>query len=162
MSIRVAMIALVDCVTWSCGGERVTQMQEPEGQVGEPLSKLAAQSGVGQAPVTVTLSQDGAPVVDADVGIARSVSGQAADYTEFAGPRNSTDENVRAKLKLSGNNVTGCFQARASNDGVQIGSWSSIPINNGYRVLVNLPIGEKARVTGSFALSEETIGFSAN
>ena len=160
MLIRVAIFVLFACMTWSCGGERVTQMQEPEGQAGEPLSKLAAQSGDGRAAVTVTLSQDGAPVVGADVGIARSISGQAADYTEFAGASNSTDEDGRVELRLSGNNVTGYYRARARMDEDQIGSWSSIPINNGYRVLVNLPIGEKARVTGSFALSEETIVFS--
>lgn len=158
--MRLVVIVLVACVSWSCGGERVTQMQEPEGQTGHPLSKLAAQSRAGRAAATVTLLRDGAPVIGAAVEFARSVSGRTADYTEFAGASNTTDENGRIKLELSGNNVTGYFQARASNDGVQIGSWSSIPINADYRVLVNLPIGEKARVTGSFALSEETIVFS--
>ncbi len=160
MSMRVAIIALAACVSWSCGGERVTQMQEPEGQVGRPLGKVAAQYDGGHAAVMVTLTQDGAPVIGATVEFARSVSGQAADYTEFAGGPNTTDENGRARLKLSGNNVTGYFRARASKDGVQVGSWSSIPINAGYRVLVNLPIGDKARLTGSFALSEQTIVFS--
>ena len=162
MSMRVVAIAVVAWVTWSCGGDRVTQLQEiePEGQVGQLLGKMAAQYDAGHAAVMVTLSQDGAPVIDAAVGIARSVSGKGVDYTEFAGAMKSTDENGRAVLKLSGSSVTGYYQARASNDGFQIGSWSSIPINAGYRVLVNLPIGDKARVTGSFALSEQTIVFN--
>ena len=154
MSIRMVVIALAVCMMWSCGGERVTQMQETDtyGEVGQPLSKLALQQGALHAVVTFTLSQDGTPVTGAALEFARSISGRAADYTEFAGALVLTDENGQAELKLSGDNVTGYYQARAWKDEVHIGSWSSIPINAGYKVLLNLPIGGKARVTGSSAL----------
>ena len=36
------VIALVAGAMWSCGGDRVTQSQVAEDQVGRPLSKLAA------------------------------------------------------------------------------------------------------------------------
>ena len=154
MSIRMVVIALAICMMWSCGGERVTQLQETEtyGEVGQPLSKLAVQQDALHAVVMFTLSQDGTPVTGAAVEFARSISGRAADYTEFAGALVLTDENGQAELKLSGDNVTGYYQARAWKDEVHIGSWSSIPINAGYTVLLNLPIGGKARVTGSSAL----------
>ncbi|MCY3869466.1 MAG: cache domain-containing protein, partial [Gemmatimonadetes bacterium] len=41
-------------------------------------------------------------------------------------------------------------------DGVEIGSWSSIPINAGYKVILYLPIGGKAQVKGSYSLEEPT------
>ena len=162
MAIRIVVIALATCVMWSCGGDRVTQLQETEtnGQVGQPLSKLVVQHDALQAVVMVTLSQDGTPVTDAAVEFARSIAGRAADYTEFSGASILTDENGQAELKLSGDNVTGYYQARAWKDEAQVGSWSSIPINAGYRVLLDLPIGGKARVTGSSALSKEAIVFS--
>ena len=160
MSIRIVVIALATCVMWSCGVERVTQLQETEtnGQVGQRLSKLTAQHDALQAVVMFTLSQDGTPVTGAAIEFARSIAGRAPDY-QWSG---TTDENGQAELKLSGDNVTGYYQARAWKDEVQIGSWSSIPINAGYKVLLDLPIGGKARVTGSSALVEpkETIVFS--
>ena len=169
MSIRIVVIALATCVIWSCGGERVMQFQEAEtdGQVTQPLSKLAGQQDALQAVVMFTLSQDGAPVTGASVDFARSIAGRAADYTEFADASISTDENGQAELKLSGDNLTGYYRARASKDEVRIGTWSSIPINAGYKLLLDLPIGGKARVTGSSALEvieepepKETIVFS--
>ncbi len=97
-------------------------------------------------------------VIGAAVEFARSIAGRAPDY-QWSG---TTDENGQAELKLSGDNVTGYYQARAWRDEVQIGSWSSIPINADYKVLLDLPIGGKARVTGTSALVEpkETIVFS--
>ena len=162
MLIRVVGIALVAGVTWSCGGERVTQSRgmEAEGQAGRPLGKSAVRHDAGQVVVMVTLSQDGAPVPGAAVEFARSIAGRAVDYTEFAGAMNITDENGRVELELSGHNVTGYYQARAWKDEIEIGSWSSIPINAGYRLMLNLPIGGKARVTGLSTLSKETIVFS--
>ena len=156
MSIRIVVVAFATCMIWSCGGERVMQSQEPEtgGQVAQPLGKLAGRPDARPAVVTVTLTRDGAPVTGASLEFARSISGRAADYTEFAVPSTSTDENGQEELKLSGDNLTGYYRARASKDGVLIGTWSSIPINAGYKVLLDLPIGGKARVTGSSALAD--------
>ena len=44
------------------------------------------------------------------------------------------------------------YQARAWQGGSLLGSWSSIPINGGYALRVDLPVGGKARVTGSSIL----------
>ncbi len=81
----VFVTVLIAGLMWGCGGERVTQSQrtEADDQVGQPLSKLAAQQKAPHA-VVVTLSQDGEPVSGAAVEFARSIAGQAADYAEFA------------------------------------------------------------------------------
>ncbi len=138
------------------------QLQEPEtgGQVPQPLGKLAARPDARPAVVMVTLTRDGAPVTGASVEFSRSIAGRAADYTEFAGASISTDENGQAELKLSGDNLTGYYRARASKDGVRIGTWSSIPINAGFKVLLDLPAGGTARVTDIYTLPRETIVFS--
>ena len=51
-----------------------------------------------------------------------------------------------------GENATGYYQVRAWQDGNLLGRWSSIPINGGYEVLLDLAVGGKARVTGSSLL----------
>ena len=53
---------------------------------------------------------------------------------------------------------TGYYQARASRDGSVMGRWSSIPINSGYDVMLDLPIGGKARVTESSRTEVISIG----
>ena len=132
------MLALAVGMMWGCGGERVMESQMAEEQVGRPLSKLAVQM---DASVTATVLRDGAPVIWAKVEFARSVAGQVADYQWS----DTTDEKGQARVELG----TGYYQARASIDGREIGSWSSIPINGGYELMLNLPIGGKARVTDS-------------
>ncbi len=144
---RVIALVFAMGMVWGCGGERVmqSQMVEGEDQVGRPLSKLAVQTDVSQAVVVATVLRDGAPVMGAEVAFSRSIAGQAADY-QWSGV---TDENGRARVAIVLDDVTGYYQARASIDGREIGSWSSIPINGGYEVMLNLPIGEKARAMGS-------------
>ena len=138
------VIALAAGLMWNCGGERVTQSQTgTEEQVGRPLSKLAAHQHATQAVVTVTLQQDDAPVSGATVSFSRSVAGQAPNY-QWSG---TTNDNGQAWVEITSGN--GYYQARASQDGIEIGSWSSIPINGGYEVMLNLPIGGQAKVTGS-------------
>ena len=134
-------------MVWGCGGEQVMQSQMVEGeeQVGRPLSKLAVQTAVPQAVVVATVLRDGAPVIWAQVAFSRSIAGQAADY-QWSGV---TDENGRARVEITSDDVTGYYQARASIDGREIGSWSSIPINGGYEVMLDLPIGGRVRVMGS-------------
>ncbi len=130
---------------WGCGGEQVMPSQMTEEQVGRPLSKLAVRPDARHAVVIATVTRDGAPVIWAKVAFSRSIAGQAADY-QWSGV---SDENGRSRVEITSDDVTGYYQARASIDGREIGSWSSIPINGGYEVMLNLPIGERVRVMGS-------------
>ena len=136
----VVVLVLVAGLMWHCGGERV--MMEVDEQVGQPLSKLAVENNASGAVVVASVQQDDAPVSDAMVEFARSVAGQVAEYA-WSG---MTDEDGRARLEIAGD-ATGYYQARVSQDGRVIGSWSSIPINTGDEVVVNLPIGGRAHVT---------------
>ena len=139
-NIRIIIaIALVAGIIWNCGSERVTQSEiGTEEQIGRPLSKLAAQQN---AIVIATVQQNDAPVSGAKVEFARSIAGQKADYQWS----DMTDENGQARIEITAGN--GYYQARASQDGIEIGSWSSIPINEGDKVRLNLPIGGKAELT---------------
>lgn len=146
-------------LVWGCG-EQVMQSQMVEGgeQVGRPLSKLAVQTSASHAVVAATVLRDGAPVIWAKVEFSRSIAGQVADY-QWSGV---TDENGRARVEITSGDVTGYYQARASIDEREIGSWSSIPINGGYEVMLDLPIGGRVRVTDSSRQTPEgaiRIGF---
>ncbi len=139
----IVAISLAAGVMLSCGGERVTRSQVADEQVGQPLSKLAADHHTSM--VMATLRQDDAPVSDATVEFSRSIAGQAPDYA-WSG---TTDGNGQAHVEIMSQNVTGYYQARAMKDGNTIGSWSSIPINGGYDVMLDLPVGGRAQVMGS-------------
>ncbi len=143
----IVIITLAAGLMWNCGGERVTQSEVgTEEQVARPLSKLAVAHHKAQAVAMVTLHSDDAPVSGAAVEFSRSIAGQAPDY-QWSG---TTDEKGQALVEITSGN--GYYQARASQDGVEIGTWSSIPINAGYKVILNLPIGGKAQVKGSYSL----------
>ncbi len=149
----IVVIALAAGLMWNCGGERVMQSETgTEEQIGRPLSKLAVHEDAAQAVVMVTVHRDGAPVSGATVEFSRSIAGQAPDY-QWSG---TTDDHGQAWVEISSGN--GYYLARASQDGVEIGSWSSIPINTGYEVRLDLPIGGKAHVTGSSMRSLVAIG----
>ena len=124
----IVAVSLAAGVILSCGSERVTQSQVADEQVGQPLSKLAADHHTSSAVVMATLRQDDAPVSDATIELSRSIAGQAPDYA-WSG---ITDDNGQARVEIMSHNVTGYYQARAMKDGNTIGSWSSIPINGGY------------------------------
>ena len=149
----IVVIALAAGLMWNCGGKRVTQSETgTDEQIGRPLSKLAVAHHAAQAVVVmVNLHRDGAPVSGATVALARSIAGQAPAY-EWSG---MTADNGQAWVEISSGN--GYYQARASQDGIEIGSWSSIPINAGYEVM-NLPIGGQAHVTSSSMRSLVAIG----
>ncbi len=140
----IIVIALAAGLMWNCGGERVTQSETgTDEQIGRPLSKLAVHGDAVQAQVRVTLHQEGAPVIGATVEFSRSIAGHAPDY-HWSG---TTNDHGHAWVEIKSGN--GYYQARALQDGVEIGSWSSIPINAGYEVMLDLPIGGKAHITGS-------------
>ena len=147
MSYRIRSILVLTLAAglmWHCGGERVTQSQTETN--GPPLGKLAAHGHASQAAVVmVHLSRDGAAMSGASVEFSRAIAGRAASY-QWSG---MTDENGRARVEIAADDVTGYYRARAMQGGSAIGSWSSIPINSGYEVMLNLPIGGKARVTRS-------------
>jgi len=147
----IAIIALAAGLMWNCGGERLTQSEVgTEEQVGRPLSKLAVAHHKAQAVVMVNLYRDGAPVSGATVEFSRSIAGQTPAY-EWSG---TTDEKGQTLVEIASGN--GYYQARASQDGIEIGTWSSIPINAGYKVVLYLPIGGKAQVKESYSPEEPT------
>jgi len=142
------MVTLAAGFMWGCGGERGMEPSGVEEQIGRPLSKMAvAGGGMSQAMVVATVSQDDAPVAGAMVEFARSIAGQAPDY-QWSG---MTDDMGRVTVEISGQ-VSGYYQARASQDGSVMGRWSSIPINGGYTSTVALPIGGMAQVMGTSEL----------
>ena len=141
----IVAVSLAAGVILSCGSERVTQSQVANEQVGQPLSKLAADHHTSSAMVMATLRQDDAPVSDATIEFSRSIAGQVPDYA-WSG---ITDDNGQARVEIMSQNVTGYYQARAMKDGNTIGSWSSIPINGGYEIMLDLPVGGNAQVMGS-------------
>ena len=143
----VVVLALAAGLMWHCGGERVMQSEVGTNEpVGRPLSKLAVAHHKAQAVVMVTLHREGAPISGATVAFSRSIAGQAPDY-QWSG---TTDDKGQTLVEIASGN--GYYQARASQDGSEIGSWSSIPINAGHKVILNLPIGGKAQVKSSSSM----------
>lgn len=136
----VVVMVIIAGLMWHCGGERV--MMEVDEQVGQPLSKLAVQDNASGAVVVASVHEDDAPVSGAMVEFARSIAGKAAEYA-WSG---MTGDDGRVRLEIAGD-ATGYYQARVSLDGSVIGLWSSIPINAGDEVVVNLPVGGRAQVT---------------
>ncbi len=153
-SIRsVLVFLLAGGVTWSCSGERATTPQVMEAGLSArgPLSKPAVSRDVTKAVVVARVHLEQVPVSGATVEFSRSVSGRAADYA-WSG---TTDENGEARVEIEGDDVSGYYQARAMQEGSLLGMWSSVPINGGYALTVDLPVGGKARVTGSSILTSE-------
>ena len=62
-----------------------------------------------------------------------------------------TDDAGQAQIEITGG--SGYYQARAVRDGSEIDSWSSIPLNAGAEMLVDLPIGGRAQVTSSSSVA---------
>ena len=148
---RTFVLSLVAGLAWGCGGERPTTPQDTpaEKPIAQPLGKLAANGVLPQAVVVARLRQGQTPLTGATVSFARSVSGNAANY----GWTGTTDGRGQARVEIGGIQMGGYYRARALKDGIPIGSWSSIPINRGVEVRVELPVGERARVIGSTGLT---------
>ena len=145
---RVFVLALVAGAVWRCGGDRVTQSQVAEEQGGRPLSKLAA---AGHSLVVVARVHEAeTPVSGVMVEFSRSVAGQSASY-DWSG---MTDDAGQAQVTITGG--SGYYQARAVRDGSEIDSWSSIPLNAGDEVLVDLPIGGRALIGSSGEMPPST------
>ena len=147
----VSVLALAGFLVWGCGRERLTTSQVPEGGVGvrRAPGKLALDANTTPASVIVRVRQGQAPLSGVTVHFARSVSGRAADYA-WSG---TTGARGRARVEIAGSGVSGYYSVRATQEGISLGSWTSIPINAGYESTVELPVGAKARVTGSLRLT---------
>ena len=147
-------LTLVAAVTWGCGGERVTTSQAPEsGEPGrQPLGKLASGGDVTPALVVGRVLEGQMPLGGVTVEIARSISGRAASFQSS----DATDANGLARVEVASGG--GYYQVRAMDAGSLLGSWSSIPVNMGYEVMVDLPVGGNARVTGTYVRTPVTIG----
>ena len=128
-----------------------TSIVPEEDTIGQPLGKLAVNGNMSQVVVVARVQEGETPLSGVTVAFARSVSGRAADF-KWSG---TTDAQGLARVEVEG---TGYFRARAMMDGSVLGSWSSIPINGGYDVMLALPIGESARVTSSSVRGVVTIG----
>lgn len=146
--------AIVAAVTWGCGSERLTTAQGPEAdhQTGQPLGKLAVSGDTTPALVVARVMQGENPVSGVTLGIARSISGSSADF-EASGVTNA---NGVARVEIGGSG--GYYRARAMRDGSTLGSWSSIPLKGGYETNVDLTVGDKARVTGSYVRALVAVG----
>ena len=119
---RMVVLALVAGFMWSCDGERATQPK--------PLGKMAAD---GSAVVVVTVLFEGAPVSGVVVELSRSIAGVAASYEWSA----TTDANGQARIEVSS---SGYYQARVVQAGSEVGHRSSIPLNVGAEVMLDLTI----------------------
>ena len=122
ISSRLALLALVAGAMWGCDGERATQPK--------PLGKVAAD---GAAVVVVTVLADEGPVSGVVVELSRSIAGVAASYEWSA----TTDANGQARIEVSS---SGYYQARVMQNGNEVGYRSSIPLNVGAEVPLNLTI----------------------
>lgn len=83
------------------------------------------------------------------VELSRSISGKPSNFA-WSGV---TDAQGVARIEIGSDNVNGYYRARAVIDGAVQGSWSSIPVNGGYQVTVELHVGGKTLVTGTVSLS---------
>ncbi|MDE2997592.1 MAG: hypothetical protein OXU79_00775 [Gemmatimonadota bacterium] len=165
-------LALAAGLTWACSGDRVvtpvmtdsgeSNARQSNGQTGGPLSKsatdndlpdtaVAVNEDVARAVVVATIRMGQAPLPDVDVGFSRSVSGRAIKM-EWWG---KTDERGEARVEIRADNVGGYYHARAERDMQTVGAWSSIPVNGGYVLKVDLPVGEKASVTASTPVDDD-------
>ena len=143
-------------MAWGCGGERVTTsvIPEAEDRQGQALGKLAPGGDVEQAAVLARVQEGGSAVEGVTVAFSRSVSGRSANF-EWSG---TTDALGRVRVVIGGARVGGYYQARAMQDGNVVGSWSSIPVNDGYETQVELSVDGGALVTGSSARDVVTFG----
>ena len=87
----------------------------------------------GSAVVVVTVQAEGAPVSGVVVELSRSIAGVAASYEWSA----TTDANGQARIEVSS---SGYYQARVMQGENEVGSRSSIPLNVGTEVTLNLTI----------------------
>ena len=163
----VSCLVVVAAVISGCGGDRVTTSMAPEAdplsdggdtatrqlRTGQPPGKLAVGGTKNQAVLVAAVLKDGAPMSGVTVELSRSISGHPPSFA-WSG---TTDAQGEARIEIGSGNVNGYYRARVIRDGSVLGSWSSIPVNGGYQVAAELPVGGKARVIGSSPLSTPAV-----
>ncbi len=168
----VFALAIAAGLTWACSGDRAvtpgitnsgeSNALQSNGQIAGPLSKpatdndlsdtvVAVNRDLARAVVVATIRLGQTPLPDVDVGFSRSVSGRAVRL-EWWG---KTDERGEARVEIRADDVSGYYHARAVRDLQMVGAWSSIPVNGGYELRVDLPVREKARVTASTPVDDD-------
>ncbi len=148
-NIRRIIALLVMLSLGSCQGS-CTWMQ-PE-ITRRNVNSLQESKSTPLAIAVVTVRQRDIPVGSTRIELSRPVATQANNNVWSA----ITDENGHARIEVaSDNNVSGSYLIRATANGSQIGSWSSISIKEGYEVMFDLPIGEEAQITGSSLLLDQ-------
>ena len=130
--------------------EFAAEIRRPDGStvptdfiVGSGFYGRAADVVTGPSTV-VEATVLGDAVEGLDVGFARAISGRQSDYAWST----VTDAAGLFSLTISGEDgVSGYYRARATNaDGEVVGQWSSIPLNEGSRQVLELTLGGGARV----------------
>ena len=89
----------------------------------------------------------GRPVSGVVVELSRSIAGVAASYDWSA----TTDENGQARIEVSS---SGYYQARVVQDGNEVGYQSSIPLNVGTEVPLNLTLAALVPEASSLELTQ--------
>ncbi|MDE2998772.1 MAG: ABC transporter substrate-binding protein [Gemmatimonadota bacterium] len=151
--IRGAIVAaLVTGVLWGCGGDSRTPSLAPEAEdrAATPPGKLALSEARTLAVLNARVMRGQTPVSGVSVEIGRAVSGRTAAY-EWSG---TTNVRGQARIGIAGDRVTGYYRARATRDGIALGSWSSIPVNGGYETTVELVIGGRASTGATIRLAQ--------
>lgn len=148
-NIRRIITLLIMLSLGSCQGS-CTWMQ-PE-ITGRNVNSLQDGKRTPRAIAVVTVRKHDIPVGSTRIELSRPVATQAINNVWSA----TTDENGQARIEVaSGNKVSGGYLIRATANGGQIGSWSSISIKEGYEVRFDLPVGEEAQITGSSPLPDQ-------
>ena len=144
-------VALATGLMWGCDGDRVV-VDTPRIGAENQAGKLTVQNP-SHAEVVFTLKRNGSPVIGAAIEFARR---QVQDNGE-AVSLSLTDENGQVTLLLLAKDVSGDYEVRAWKGEEQVGAWS-IPVQAGYKVIVDLPIGGNAIVTGTFPVTPIEMG----
>ena len=138
--------------------EFAAEIRRPDGST-VPADFIVGSGFYGRAPEVVATGPStvveatvlGDAVEGLDVAFSRAIAGRGSDYAWSA----VTDPAGLFSLTISSaDGVSGYFRARATNaDGEVVGRWSSIPLNEGRRQVLELTLGGGARVVGVEALA---------
>ncbi|MDE2888879.1 MAG: T9SS type A sorting domain-containing protein [Gemmatimonadota bacterium] len=138
--------------------EFAAEIRRPDGST-VPADFIVGSGFYGRAPDVVATGPGtvveatvlGDAVEGLDVEFSRAIAGRGSDYAWSA----VTDPAGLFSLAISSaDGVSGYYRARATNaDGEVVGRWSSIPLNEGHRQVLELTLGGGARVVGVEALA---------
>ena len=149
----IVAVAFATGLMWGCDG---LDIMSPSTDTKNPVSKMAVQQmSTSHAEVVFTLTRDGKPVIGAATAFTRHPKEVSDPGESVSG--SLTDQNGQVALLLLSKEVSGDYQVRAWEGDDQIGSWS-FPVQAGYKVVVDLPIGGNALVTETSPVTPIPIG----